>query len=84
MAIMAWFVALALKALVAVLVDLTRGYLGLFIRPPAPGYTINASLLLFLLVIVVVIYTVTRMIVDSRIGLAFRAIGQDFDYARAS
>jgi len=32
-AIMAWFVAIALKALAAVLVDLTRGYLGLFVPP---------------------------------------------------
>lgn len=82
-AIMAWFVAIALKALAAVLVDLTRGYLGLFVPPL---FETRSTLLYYyvLLVIVAVIFFVTRSIVKGRIGLAFQAIGQDLDYARAS
>jgi branched-chain amino acid transport system permease protein len=82
-AIMAWFVAIALKALAAVLVDLTRGYLGLFVPPL---FETRSTLLYYyvLLAIVALIFFVTRSIVKGRVGLAFQAIGQDLDYARAS
>jgi branched-chain amino acid transport system permease protein len=38
----------------------------------------------FLLVMMVVVYAALRMIIRSRVGLAFRAIGQNFDAAQAS
>ena len=82
-AIMAWFVAIALKALAAVLVDLTRGYLGLFV-PPLLGTRSTLLYYYVLLAITAMIFFVTRSIVKGRIGLAFQAIGQDLDYARAS
>jgi len=37
-----------------------------------------------LLVITILIYIVIKTITQSKIGLAFRAIGMDLDYARAS
>lgn len=82
-AIMAWFVALALKALAAVLVDLTRGYLGLFVPPLFETESLLGYFYL-LLVLAGIAYFVIRLVVESRVGLAFRAIGQDLDYARAS
>ena len=82
-AIMAWFVALALQALAAVLVDITRGYLGLFVAPLLSTRSIlNQFYILF--AIVLAIYLVIRWVVNSRIGMAIRAIGQNQDYARAS
>ena len=82
-AIMAWFVALALQALAAVLVDVTRGYLGLFVAPLLSTRSIiNQFYILF--AIVLSIYLVIRWVVNSRIGMAIRAIGQNQDYARAS
>lgn len=82
-AIMAWFVALALQALAAVLVDITRGYLGLFVSPLLSTRSILTQFYI-LFAIVLTIYLVIRWVVNSRIGLAIRAIGQNQDYARAS
>jgi branched-chain amino acid transport system permease protein len=82
-AIMAWFVALALQALAAVLVDLTRGYLGLFVPPMLESRPVLAQFY-FLFILVLAIYICIRWVVSSRIGLAIRSIGQNQDYARAS
>lgn len=82
-AIMAWFVALALQALAAVLVDLTRGYLGLFVAPMLSTRSILVQFYI-LFTMVLAIYLIIRWVVNSRIGMAIRAIGQNQDYARAS
>jgi branched-chain amino acid transport system permease protein len=81
--IMAWFMALALQALTAVWVDLTRGHWGLFVPPLLDTMSVLPYFYILLL-ITVTVYVVIKKIVDSRVGLAFRAIGQDVDYARAS
>jgi branched-chain amino acid transport system permease protein len=82
-AIMAWFVALALQALAAVLVDLTRGYLGLFVPPMLSTRSILPQFYT-LFALVLAIFITIRWVVNSKIGLAIRSIGQNQDYARAS
>jgi branched-chain amino acid transport system permease protein len=82
-AIMAWFIGMAVQALAFVLVKVTRGSLGLSV----PQLVKSMSLVPYyyvLLLLVAIIYFTIRIVVNSRIGLAFRAIGQDLDYARAS
>jgi branched-chain amino acid transport system permease protein len=82
-AIMAWFVGLALMGLAIVLVDLTRGQLGLIVplfldtADQRPYYYI-------LWPIAFGIYVILRLVTNSHIGLAFRALGQNLDAARAS
>jgi branched-chain amino acid transport system permease protein len=82
-AIMAWFVAIALQALAAVLVDLTRGYLGLFVPPMLSTRSILPQFYT-LFALVLAIFITIRWVVNSKIGLAIRSIGQNQDYARAS
>lgn len=82
-AVMAWFVGLALLGLARNLTDITRGSLGL--NAPTlfesadnmPYYYVIAGMLL-------VTFTVLWAVVRSHIGLAFRAIGQNVEAARAS
>lgn len=82
-AVMAWFIGLALLGTVRNLTDLTRGPLGL--HPPALLETAsNRPYFYIILVMTVGIYIVLRMVTKSHIGLAFRAIGQNMDAARAS
>lgn len=82
-AIMAWFVGLALLGIVRNLTDLTRGPLGL--NPPTLLETANnLPYFYIIMVMMLVIYIVSRLITNSNYGLAFRAIGQNIDAARAS
>ncbi len=82
-AVLAWFVGIALMGLVNNLTDLTRGPLGMnpvkFIDTPnnLPYFYIIMAMMIF-------IYVVLKLIVGSNIGLAFKAIGQNPDAARAS
>jgi branched-chain amino acid transport system permease protein len=82
-AVMAWFVGLALLGLTRNLVDLTRGPMGL----STPRFFDNPSNLPYFYTIVgmmLITYFVLRGIVSSHYGLAFKAIGQNFDAAKAS
>jgi len=82
-ALMSWFVGLALLGLTRNLTELTRGPLGL----NAPTFLETASNRPYFYIIVammLVTYLVLRWITNSRYGLAFRAIGQNIDAARAS
>jgi branched-chain amino acid transport system permease protein len=82
-AIMAWFVGIALMGLVNNMVDLTRGPLG--INPPTLlETTSNRPYYFIILAMMLIIYITLRLIVNSHYGLAFKAIGQNFDAARAS
>lgn len=82
-AIMAWFVGLALLGLVRNLTDLTRGPLGL--NPPTLLETAaNRPYFYIIMAMMLVIYIVSRLITNSHYGLAFKAIGQNIDAARAS
>jgi len=82
-AIMAWFVGIALLGLARTLTPLTRGALGmsppLLFNTPSnlPYYYVALLFMLF-------IYIVTKLVTTSHVGLAFKALGQNFDAARAS
>lgn len=82
-AIMAWFMALALGSIALVAVKLTRGSMGLFVSPIFEGRSVLPYFYV-LLVMTVIIFIAIRSVLSSRIGLAFRAIGLDEDFARAS
>lgn len=82
-ALMSWFVGLALMGLARNLVDLTRGPLGLN-TPTFLTTSSNRPYFYIILVMLLVTYFITRLIVSSHYGLAFRAIGQNIDAARAS
>lgn len=82
-AVMTWFVGLALMGLARNMTDITRGSLGLNVpllldtSDNLPYYYVILGLLLVTLVVLIL---VTR----SDLGLAFRAIGQNLQAARAS
>jgi len=82
-AVMAWFVGLALLGLARNLVTLTRGPLGM---SPESLLSTNANRPYFYIILgmMLVVYVVLRMVTRSHIGLAFKAIGQNLDAARAS
>lgn len=82
-AVMAWFVGLTIMGLAVVLVDLTRGQLGLIV----PLFLDTASqrpYFYILLPMAFGIFVLLKWVTNSYSGLAFRAIGQNLDAARAS
>lgn len=82
-AVMAWFVGLALLGLTRNLTDLTRGPLGLH-SPTLLETTHNRPYFYIVLAMLILTYFVLRQVTRSHIGLAFRAIGQNIEAARAS
>lgn len=82
-AVMAWFVGLALVALTANFVNLTRGYMGLsvplFLETPARRPYFYVIFVIAVLTLVTLLWAA-----GSHMGLAFRAIGQNVEAARAS
>ncbi len=82
-AVMAWFVGIALMGLANNLTSLTRGSMGL--HPPTLFATSdNRPYFYVILAMLVLIYVTLNLVTKSSIGLAFRAIGQNIDAARAS
>lgn len=82
-AVMAWFVGLALLGLTRNLVDLTRGPMGLS-TPTLLETASNRPYFYIIVVMMLITYFILKWIVNSHYGLAFRAIGQNFDAAQAS
>lgn len=82
-AVMAWFVGIALMGLVRNMTDLTRGPLGMAPRSFLET-TSNRPYFYIILVMMLAVYIVLRLVTKSHYGLAFKAIGQNFDAARAS
>lgn len=82
-ALMAWFVGLALMGLARNLVDITRGPLGLN-TPTFLDTASNRPYFYIIFVMLIITFVVLRLITKSHIGLAFKAIGQNIDAARAS
>ncbi|MEM2506883.1 MAG: branched-chain amino acid ABC transporter permease [Nitrososphaeria archaeon] len=72
------FTSEALRYAFANLVDLTRGYLGLFV-PPFPGFDPTSRLHYYyiLLGISLAILFISSIIINSRLGIAFKAIRED-------
>jgi branched-chain amino acid transport system permease protein len=81
--LMSWFVGMTLMALANAMVKVTRGARGIIVSPLYESITIVHHLYI-LLATLVVLYIFLRLIINSRIGLAFRAIGQNYDAARAT
>jgi branched-chain amino acid transport system permease protein len=82
-AVMAWFVGLALMGLATKMVWLTRGPLGL--RTPRLFETAsNIPYYYLILLLMLVTYLICSRVVGSKIGIAFKAIGQNMDAARTS
>jgi len=83
-AVMAWFVGIALLGIVNNMTEWTRGPLGM--APPsllARGAG-NRPYFYIILGMLLVVYITLKLVTKSNYGLAFRAIGQNFDAARAS
>lgn len=81
--LMAWFVGMALMAATTAMTNVTRGSQGLIVPRLYEGATV-VSTYYILLAIALLMYAGLRLIINSYIGLAFRAIGQNFEVARAS
>ncbi len=82
-AVMAWFVGLAVMGLVRNLPDITRGSLGLNV-PLLLETSDNLPYYYVILAMLLVTLAVLTLVIRSHIGLAFRAIGQNVQAARAS
>jgi branched-chain amino acid transport system permease protein len=82
-AVMAWFVGLALLGLARNLTEITRGSLGLN-APSLFATADNRPYYYVIVVMLLVTFVVLTYVVRSHIGLAFRAIGQNVEAARAS
>ncbi len=82
-AVMAWFVGLALLGVTRNLTDLTRGPLGLNV-PQMLNTSQNLPYFYIIYAMMLITFLALRQVVRSHIGLAFRAIGQNIDAARAS
>jgi len=82
-AVMAWFVGIALMGIVRNLTDLTRGPLGMAPRSFLET-TSNRPYFYIILVMMLAVYIILKLVTKSNYGLAFKAIGQNFDAARAS
>jgi branched-chain amino acid transport system permease protein len=82
-AVMAWFVGIAMLGLANNLTGLTRGSMGLH-PPNLFTTTSNLPYYYVILAMLVLIYVTLRMVTKSSYGLAFKAIGQNIDAARAS
>lgn len=80
---MTWFVALAMMAIAANWVNLTRGNSGISV-PPLFDTTENLPYFYVMFAITVMVYILLLKLTKSHIGLAFRAIGQDLQAAQAS
>ena len=82
-AVMAWFVGIAMLGLANNLTTLTRGSMGL--HPPTLFETSNNLPYYYvILAMLLLIYITLRMVTKGSYGLAFKAIGQNIDAARAS
>ena len=82
-AVMAWFVGLALMGLCIKMVWLTRGPLGLRV-PRLIDTSSNAPYYYIMLIMLVIVYVICRWVTRSKMGLAFKAIGQNMEAARTS
>jgi branched-chain amino acid transport system permease protein len=82
-AVMAWFFGIALMGLANNLKTITRGSLGMapprFFENPS-----NLPYFYIILLMMVGIYVILKLVTNSYIGLAFKAIGQNYDAAQAS
>ncbi|MFV0438448.1 MAG: branched-chain amino acid ABC transporter permease [Desulfopila sp.] len=82
-ACLAWFFGLALMGLAIKMVDLTRGPLGLQAEQLLNSQT-NAPYYYIILAMMTAIYLICKWVTKTRMGVAFKAIGQNMEAARTS
>jgi len=82
-ACMTWFVAMAMLSVAQIWVTMTRGATGLTI-PLLYQSEANFPYLLTMIVIVLISYFILSVLIRSKAGLAFQAIGQDIEAAAIS
>jgi branched-chain amino acid transport system permease protein len=82
-ACLAWFFGLALMGLATKMMWLTRGPLGLRVDRLFAASS-NLSFYYLILAMMVAIYVITRWVTRTKMGLAFKAIGQNMEAARTS
>jgi branched-chain amino acid transport system permease protein len=82
-AVMAWFIGLALMGLCIKMVWLTRGALGLQV-PRMIKTDSNLPYYYMMIIMLLVVYIACRWVTRSKMGLAFKAIGQNMEAARTS
>jgi branched-chain amino acid transport system permease protein len=82
-AIMTWFAGIAILGLTRNLPKLTRGSMGL---SPVSLFETSSNLPYYYVIFVMLvgIFIISSLVVKSHYGLAFKAIGQNIDAARAS
>lgn len=83
-AVMAWFFGLAVMGLASNLTSLTRGQLGLSVNDNLFVTPSNLPYYYVILGMLVLTYVILHAVTRSRLGLAFKALGQNADAARAS
>ena len=82
-AVAAWFLGLALLGITRNLSPITRGPLGLSV-PILVNSDSNLPYYYIVVSMMVLTYVVLKAVTETRAGLAFRAIGQNMEAARAS
>ncbi|MDD5832422.1 MAG: branched-chain amino acid ABC transporter permease [Clostridiales bacterium] len=81
-ALLAWFVGIVLQNIVTALPEITRGAMGLNVKPifrgasPTPYYYL-------ILAICILTFCVLHIFVNSKFGFSFKALGQDIEAAKA-
>jgi len=82
-AVLAWFVGLALMGLATKMIWLTRGPLGMRVDRLFETQS-NVPYYYLCLVMMIVVYIVGKWCTRTKMGLAFKAIGQNMEAARTS
>jgi len=82
-ACLAWFFGLALMGLTIKMVWLTRGPMGLQVERLIDSST-NVPYYYVILTMMVAIYIICKWVTKTRMGVAFKAIGQNMEAARTS
>jgi len=82
-AVMSWFVGIALLGIIRNWTAVTRGPMGMHPHSLLET-TDNLPYFYIIMGMMLVVYIVLKLVVRSHYGLAFKAIGQNFDAARAS
>jgi branched-chain amino acid transport system permease protein len=82
-AVLAWFVGLALMGLATKMIWLTRGPLGMRVDRLFETQS-NVPYYYLCLMMMIVVYIVCKWCTRTKMGLAFRAIGQNMEAARTS
>ncbi len=80
--LLAWFVGIVLQNIVAALPDITRGAMGLNVKPIFRGASPTPYFYL-ILVICILTFCILNVFINSKFGYSFKALGQDLEAAKA-